>query len=117
MSRIARVRILAVTAICAAALGVAACGDDDDETTETEATGTVEETDDVSELRSAFNEQVRQVLLDVQGLSEAQADCAIDELGTSISDADIEEANESGEPSQDILDAAIDAGQECADAG
>ena len=118
-----RVRSLLVTALCATALGLAACGDDDEEeattpttdaaTTTTEAEAT--ETTDVSDTREQFNEQLRQVLITQNDLTESQADCAIDQLNETISDEQIEEANTSGAPSQEVLDAAFQAGVDCAD--
>jgi hypothetical protein len=115
-SRTRRLRTLAATITCAAALGLVACGGDDDDETTTGATGATGAAD-VSDVRSEFNDRLRDVLLDAQGLSEAQADCAIQELDKAISDDDLESANETGEPSQDVLDAAIDAGEKCQDAG
>ena len=54
-----------------------------------------------------------------QGLSESQAQCAIDALEESVTDDDlqaaIEEAAQTGEPPQDLIDAGFDAGQQCAD--
>jgi hypothetical protein len=53
-----------------------------------------------------------------QNLSESQAQCAIDALEESVSDdelqAAIQEAAQTGEPPQDLIDAGFEAGQECA---
>jgi len=129
-----RLRMLLLAAGCTAVLGLAACGGDD-ETTSTAATSTettsAETTDtgdtgdtgdigdvDASTLRDQFNEQLMQVLTTAQGLTESQAQCAIDALEESVSDdelqAAIEEAAETGEPPQDLIDAGFDAGQQCA---
>ena len=115
-SRILRLRTLATAATCVAALGIAACGGDDDDTSTTGASGATGAAD-VSDVRSQFNDQLRQVLTETQGLTDAQADCAIEELDKAISDEELESANETGEPSQDFLDAAVDAGEKCQDAG
>ena len=112
-----RLRAIALAAICAGTLGVAACGDDDEETTATDAATETTETEsaDVSEVRAQFNEQLRQVLITQNDLTEEQADCAIDLLNETIDDAQIEEANTTGAPSDEVLEAAFDAGVECAE--
>jgi hypothetical protein len=125
-----RFRAFAVIAACVAALGFAACGDDDDETTTTaaEETSTTETTGDTGELdtadaealREQFNQQLITVLTQQQNLTEAQAECAIEELESTVSDDELQaailEAAESGEAPQDLIDAGFDAGQACADA-
>lgn len=130
-----RLRMLLLAAGCVAVLGLGACGGDDDEsttssttvptgatgaTTDTADTGDTGDVDlgDAGELRDQFNQQLMQVLTTAQGLTESQAQCAIDALEESVSDdelqAAIEEASQTGEPPQDLIDAGFDAGQECA---
>ena len=125
-----RFRAFAVIAACIAALGFAACGDDDEETSTTaaEETTTSETTGDTGELdtadaealRDQFNQQLITVLTQQQNLTEAQAQCAIEELESTVSDDELQaailEAAESGEAPQDLIDAGFDAGQACADA-
>ncbi len=139
LSSLTRLRAFAAVAATIAALGFAACGDDDDQTTtEAEATTTESttadetttteettteadgiDTGDPDALRDAFNQQLLQVLTTQQGLSRAQAQCAIDELEDSVSDEEIQqgivEAAQSGKPPQDLIDAGFDAGQACAE--
>ncbi len=128
-SKTTRVRAFAAAGACIAALGFAACGDDDEEaTTETTSeetsatttdTGAVEDID-AEALREQFNEQLITVLTTQQDLTQAQAECAIEELESTVSDEDLQaailEAAESGEAPQDLIDAGFDAGQTCADA-
>jgi hypothetical protein len=130
-SKTTRFRAFAVTAACVAALGFAACGDDDEETsttapvaeeTTTETSGDTGELDtaDAGALRDQFNQQLITVLTEQQNLTEAQAQCAIEELESTVSDDELQaailEAAESGEAPQDLIDAGFDAGQACADA-
>lgn len=129
-----RLRMFLLAAGCAATLGLAACGGDDETTTSssstttpTGATGASTDTDtatttdtgDASSLRDQFNQQLLQVLTTAQGLTQEQAQCAIDALEESVSDQDLQdaiaEAAQSGEPPQDLIDAGFDAGQQCAD--
>ena len=129
-----RLRMLLLAAGCTAVLGLAACGGDDETSTTstvpTGATGTEStdtgdttptdlDTGDAGDLRDAFNEQLLTVLTTTQGLSQSQAQCAIDALEDSVSDDDlqaaIEEAAQTGEPPQDLIDAGFEAGQQCAD--
>jgi hypothetical protein len=129
----ARLRVLALIAGCIAILGLAACGGDDSTssstTTPTGATGassadtttSIDTGDlpDASALRDQFNEQLLQVLTTTQNLSQSQAQCAIDELENSVSDEELQqaivEAAQSGQPPQDLIDSAFDAGAQCAD--
>lgn len=126
-------RALAATIACLAALGLAACGGDDDATTgasTTDTTGvsstqpaTTTSVDESSlpnagTLREQFNEQLLQILTTTQGLDEETAQCAIDQLEARISDEQIRQAiidsAQTGEPPQDLIDEAFDAGAECA---
>ena len=123
-----RLRMLLLAAGCTAVLGLAACGDDEEPTSSsttvpTGATGEATtgdiDTGDVGDLRDQFNQQLLQVLTTTQGLTEGQAQCAIDALEESVSDDElqsaIEEAASTGEPPQDLIDASFDAGQQCQD--
>jgi hypothetical protein len=127
-----RLRVLALIAGCVAVLGLAACGGDDETTTSsttttpTGATGTdttgTDTTDlsggDAGALRDQFNQQLLQVLTTTQNLTESQAQCAIDALEESVSDEELQdaivEAAQSGQPPQDLIDSAFDAGAQCA---
>ncbi len=121
-----RTRALVLAVAVASAFVIAACGDDDDTSTTATPAQTTESTDttdgggtDVSQLRDQFNQQLLQVLTAQENLTDSQADCAINELESSITDEDIQNAvsaaaSGNGVP-QDILDAAFDAGQKCAD--
>jgi hypothetical protein len=133
-----RLRALLLAAGCAAVLGLAACGGGSDSssttTTPTVPAGTTgaSSTDsgsttgdtgsisgaDISQLRDAFNQQLMQVLTTSQGLTQSQAQCAIDELDQTVSDADLQsalqQAAQTGQPPQDLIDAGFQAGQHCA---
>jgi basic membrane lipoprotein Med (substrate-binding protein (PBP1-ABC) superfamily) len=129
-----RLRMLLLAAGCAAVLGLAACGGGDDSTSTTStpvasgATG-ASSTDsgsttgdlssgDIGALRDAFNQQLMQVLTGQEGLSQSQAECAIKELETTVSDQQLadalQQAAQSGQPPQDLIDAGFQAGQHCA---
>jgi len=112
------------------ALALAACGGGDDTTssstttTQTGATGTdttggVDTSDlpDASTLREEFDKQLLQILTTTQDLSQSQAECAIKELDSRISDEQIQEAiaqaAQSGQSPQDLIDEAFDAGAQC----
>ncbi len=53
-----------------------------------------------------------------QDLTQSEAECAIDELESSVSDDELKdaivEAANTGQPPQDLIDAGFDAGKECA---
>ena len=129
-----RLRVLLLAAGCAAVLGLAACGGDDESsstttpaaTTGASSTDTGSTTgdlgnissDDIGALRDAFNQQLLQVLTTSEGLTQSQAECAIKELENSVSDQELadalQEAAQSGQPPQDLIDAGFEAGQTCA---
>ena len=132
-----RLRMLLLGAGCAAVLGLAACGGGSDSSSTTStpvptgATGasstgsgsTTGSTGDLSSgdigaLRDAFNQQLMQVLTGQQGLSQSQAECAIKELENTVSDQQLadalQQAAQSGQPPQDLIDAGFAAGQKCA---
>ena len=106
---------LAVTAV----LALAACGGDDDETTTTSTTsvptGVTGSSDTTGAIPSELEDALRANLLDEQGLTEAQADCAIDYIVENAGD-ELTEAGETGTVSQNLTDVSFDAGVECADA-
>jgi hypothetical protein len=132
-----RLRALLLAAGCAAVLGLAACGGDDDSSTTTSTTipagatgvstsadgettsSSTTATGDASALRDAFNQQLIQVLTTSQGLTQSQAECAINELENSVSDQQLQdaitEAAQTGQPPKDLIDAGFAAGQQCAD--
>jgi hypothetical protein len=123
-------RILLSIAAALLALGVTACGGDDETTssttttTQAEATGETTtgnlDTSDLPEaatLREQFDQQLLQILTTTQNMSRGQAECAVKELDTRISDEEIQqaiaEAAQSGQSPQDLIDEAFDAGAEC----
>ncbi len=128
----ARLRALLLAAGCVAVLGVAACGGDDTTTSTTSSTTTSTETSggdstsasggtnlgDASALRDQFNQQLLQVLTTQQNLTDSQAQCAIDELENTVTDQELQqaitEAAQSGQPPQDLIDSAFQAGANCA---
>jgi hypothetical protein len=112
------------------ALGLGACGGGDEttstgstttqpETTDPDTTGNLDTSDlpDAATLRKQFNEELLQILTTTQGLSQSQAECAIDELDARISDEEVRravaEAAQSGQSPQDLIDEAFDAGAQC----
>jgi hypothetical protein len=123
MSPPSRIRSVALATAAAASLALGACGDGDDTTASTSSTETTTTTaangGDASALREQFNRALLGVLTEAQDLTKSQAECAIDQLDDSLSDADIQSAVQSassgGGVPQDVLDAAFDAGQACAD--
>jgi hypothetical protein len=125
-------RILLSIAACLATLGLAACGGDDEttsssstttttETTGAETTGDADAGDsaDASTLREQFDEQLLQILTTTQGMSRSEAQCAVEELDSRISDEEIQdaiaEAAQTGQSPQDLIDEAFDAGAECSE--
>jgi ABC-type phosphate transport system substrate-binding protein len=130
-----RLRALLLAAGCAAVLGLAACGGGDDSSTTASSTTTpvgatgasstdsgdtgTTPTGDASALRDAFNAQLIQVLTTSQGLTQSQAECAINELENTVSDSQLQdaitEAAQTGQPPKDLIDAGFAAGQQCAD--
>ena len=119
-----RIRALVLTGVCAATLGLAACGDEEEEstapTTEAEATtstteeeATELESDDPEVLREQFNAALRETLTTTQDLSDAQAECAIEELQEIITDDVLQGLSETGTVSAEVQEAAVDAGITC----
>ena len=123
-------RSLTLLAVVLLALGLAACGGDDETTTSstvkvptgatgTDTTGDVDTSGlpDPATLRKEFDRQLLQILTTTQGLSRSQAECAIKEFDSRISDEQIQEAvaeaAQSGHSPQDLIDQAFDAGAQC----
>ena len=113
----------AVAAALAAALALAGCGgggDDEIETTAPATTSTTSTTPgaEPSKLREQFNDLVSELLTESENLSPSVARCAIEILDREITDAQLEaalaEQAETGEAPADLVDAAFEAGQECA---
>jgi predicted HicB family RNase H-like nuclease len=125
-------RSLAAIAICIPALVVVGCGGDDETsstttttTAPTQSTGTDTTGDadtsslpDASTLREQFNQQLLQILTTTQGMSQEQAQCAVKELETRITDEQIQQAiadaAQTGQSPQDLIDEAFQAGADCA---
>ena len=128
---VVHLRSLAAIAACGAVIGLPACGGGDDTTatsrtvpadaTTTDTTSDVDTSDlpAPEELREQFDEQLLQILTTTQGMSRSQAECAVEELGSRISDEEIQraiaEAAETGQSPQGLIDEAFDAGADCAD--
>jgi parvulin-like peptidyl-prolyl isomerase len=125
-------RILLPIAATLLALGLTACGGGDETTssaTTTTQAGTTGETTtggldtsdlpEAATLREQFDQQLLQILTTTQNMSRKQAECAVKELDTRISDEEIQqaiaEAAQSGQSPQDLIDEAFDAGAQCAD--
>ncbi len=123
-----RFRALVLALACAASLGIAACGGDDDETTApttapaaTTETGadTTSDTGAVSsEIREQFDEVVRQSLESAAAAgAPIDVECAIDRLQTALSDEDVQaliDASQSGQqPPSSIQEELANAGAEC----
>ncbi len=137
-----RVRGLVLAAVCAAALGLAACGDDDDDdapateatTTEAESTTDTETTEDTtaedttedpaedeaepaeSEDAVDQNDDIADLLrsqLEAAGVPADQADCVIDELESTLSEETLEELRSATTPPQEVIDASTAAAQKC----
>lgn len=119
-----RAAALAVAAV-AASLSLAACGGDDSTTTtssSTEATGasgasgatgasgSTAGSESVDQLETALREN----LTGAQGLSAAQADCAINKIFDEISSEELQQAAETGDVPKGLFDTAFDAGVKCA---
>ena len=119
-----RIRALVLTGVCAATLGLAACGEEEESTaptteaeaaTSTEEEATDPESDDPEVLREQFNAALRETLTTTQSLSDAQAECAIEELQETITDDVLQELSETGAVSAEVQEAAVDAGITCGD--
>jgi len=117
-----RIRALVLTGVCAATLGLAACGEEEESTaptteaeaaTSTEEEATDPESDDPEVLREQFNAALRETLTTTQSLSDAQAECAIEELQEAITDDVLQELSETGAVSAEVQEAAVDAGITC----
>lgn len=106
----------ALSLAAGALLALGACGDDDEETTTT-TTSVPSGTTDTSGavVPTDIEAALRDNLLNTQGLTEAQADCAIDYIQENAGD-ELAQAGDTGEVSKNLTDVAFDAGVECADA-
>ncbi len=110
-------RALAALAV-ALAVAISGCGGDDEEEPKEREPGAVivKPPQEESELRTRFDELVGEVLAE-RGLDEATIECALDELGNAISDAEIEtatdEIRETGLPPPGVIEAATAAGAAC----
>jgi hypothetical protein len=66
-------------------------------------------------LRGEFDSALHENLVGQQGLTEAQADCVLNQLRETVPDEQIE-ATGSGEIPQAVIDAAVEAGADCVEA-
>jgi hypothetical protein len=118
ITRTTRIRALALAAVCAASLGIAACGGDDDETTTpattdtapadtaatttedttttaTDTTTTTEDTTDTGAVSGDIREQFDQIVREsLESAAAAGApidvDCAVDRLQQVLSNEDVQ---------------------------
>ena len=112
----------AVAVALAAALALAGCGGGGDETDTTSpattSTTSTTPTSEPSKFREQFNDVVIALLTESEDLSPGVARCAIEILDREITDAELEaalaEQAETGEAPAELVDAAFEAGQECA---
>ena len=121
-----RARALVALAAVATSLTLAACGDDDETststTTSTEETGATGATGATGgsgstssgDLDAALEDALRENLTGPQGLTDEQADCAIDKIFAEVSPEEIQKAAQSGDVPKDLFETAFDAGVECA---
>jgi len=120
-----RARALVALAAVATSLTLAACGDDDETSTstmtsteETGATGATGATGgsgstSSGDLDAALEDALRENLTGPQGLTDEQADCAIDKIFAEVSPEEIQKAAQSGDVPEDLFETAFDAGVEC----
>ena len=108
-----------------ACVGLAACGGGDPESAASpdgptaEAPGTTGEPGPADPaLRRRFDRLLFELLTRDEGLSAAQARCAVEALAGTVDDTDLRAAvatiGGTAEPPQELVDAAFDAGADCA---
>ncbi len=108
-----------------ACLALAACGGSGDtatapagSSTSSSSTSTTADGPSNDDLRRAFEQALMMLLTQQEGLTHAQAQCAIDALAESVTDeqlqAGLDEIRTTGEPPKDLIDQAFDAGAACA---
>ena len=119
-----RTRALVALIAVATSLTLAACGDDESTTTtttteETGASGATGATGDSGstssdDLDAVLEDALRENLTGPQGLTDEQADCAIEKIFDEVSPEEIQQAAQSGDVPKDLFESAFDAGVECA---
>ena len=119
-----RTRTLVALIAVATSLTLAACGDDESTTTtttteETGASGATGATGDSGstssdDLDAVLEDALRENLTGPQGLTDEQADCAIEKIFDEVSPEEIQQAAQSGDVPKDLFESAFDAGVECA---
>ena len=104
-----KLRVVALAFAVAAGLGLSACGggDDSSSNSDTSTSGAT------SDIRQQFNDALQQGLAGQQGVSPEVANCIFDKISATVSDAEIQQAVDSGQMPQSILDAATKAGVSC----
>ena len=124
-----RSRLAVLALVCAAAVGLGACGGDDDgdgdaasqegTPAESAATDTTTDTEAPTEQGDprAEVEQLLSNLLAAQGLSDQQIDCVVSDLRENVSDAEIADAITNARLSNDVIQAATAAALGCRDTG
>ena len=137
-----RARGLVLAVVCAAAVGLSACGDDDDDSDATSPTttsesselgtaedGTTSETTETTETAETTTEDsgesgeseeaegdARDVLfqqLKEAGIAEDEANCVLDELENSLGEERLDELRATEEPDQEVIEALAAAAEEC----
>ena len=79
----------------------------------TGATGSSSSTSDES--IGALEDALRENLTGAQGLSEEQANCAIDEIFDEVSPEEMQQAAQTGDVPKGLFETAFDAGVKCAE--
>jgi hypothetical protein len=114
-------RLAIVSLLCAAALGLSACGDDDDDGGDGKKANKPEQTQTTSvptDPREQFNELLERKLKE-KDRTEAQIDCVQNDLNDRLSDSQIEgyiDSLQAGEGAGDLIELLKDAAEKCKNA-
>ena len=114
--RFNRVRALVLTGACAAALGLGACGGDDETTATTDAGATgLDSSTDLAEAREDFIAGAVDAVSAQENISDAKVECLTEELEARLTDDLLEEIIAAGGTSPEALELAVAAGRACQD--
>jgi hypothetical protein len=109
-----RIRAVLLAGACVAALGLAACGGDDETSATTDAGATgVDSNTDLDQARDEFIAGALESIAQNQDISDAKAECLRDELETRLSDDVLQELLDAGGTSPEALELAVAAGRAC----
>ena len=110
-----RIRAVLLAAVCAVALGLAACGDDETTTTaEPGATG-LDSSTDLDQARDEFVAGAIEAVSSNAAVSDAKEECLTDELQARLTDELLNDIIEAGGTSPEALQLAVAAGRACQD--